>query len=85
MTTHLPPRADLNIGPDTAKKLTLIDSIDDGEVIAEALEVAVLALVDIAGADPQRPTIARPSKLAKRALDRLMDMLETEVERQPSS
>mgnify|MGYP001569181488 CR=1 FL=1 len=74
-------RDDLNISPSTAELLGHIDSQDDGDIIAQALETAVLALVDITGRDPLRPTVARPAKLASRAVERVLSILEeTETE-----
>ena len=42
---------------------------EDGDVLAQALESALLALVDITGDDPNRPAVSRPGKVAKRALE----------------
>lgn len=72
----IPPREELNIGPRTAELLALIDAVDDGDSLADALEAALLALTDISGDDPNRPTIAQPSKLARRVIARVTEILE---------
>ncbi len=62
----------------TAELLTAVDLQDDGEIIAEALQVAMLTLIDITGEDPNRPAVARPAKLARRALERIIEILEND-------
>lgn len=78
MTTQpvLPSREELNIGPRTAELLALVDAVEDGDTIAQALEAALLALTDITGDDPNRPTIAQPAKLARRVIARVTEILE---------
>ena len=73
---HLPTRGDLNISAATGELLALIDEVEDGDAIAQALEAAMLALVDISGDDPNRPKVSRPGKVAKRAIVRVTEMLE---------
>lgn len=76
------PREELNISPSTAELLESIDAIDDGDDVAQALEMALLALVDIGGRDLNRPKVASPTKLANRALSRIQAFIEMTIERQ---
>jgi hypothetical protein len=71
-------RPDLNISATTAELLELVDVQDDGDVIAQGLEAALLALVDITGDDPNRPMVSRPGKVARRAIARIREILESE-------
>lgn len=76
------PRDELNIGAGTAELLELVDLLDDGDDVAQALEMALLALVDISGRDYVRPKVASPTKLANRALSRIQAFIELTVENQ---
>lgn len=77
-TPILPSRDELNISARTAEILGVIDDCEDGDIVASALEAAVLALVDISGDDPNRPAIAQAPKLARRSLTRVLEILESE-------
>lgn len=77
---YFPAREELNISTATGELLALVDRVDDGDAIAQVLEATLLALVDISGQDPVRPTISRPSKLARRVLERAMAALEEAAE-----
>ena len=79
---HFPPRAELNISTATGELLALIDKVDDGDAIAQVLESTILALVDISGQDPNRPAVSRPTKVARRAIERAMAALEEAIETQ---
>lgn len=76
------PRDELNISSETAELLELVDVLDDGDDVAQALEMALLALVDIAGRDGNRPKVASPTKLANRALARIQAFIELTIENQ---
>lgn len=79
------PRDELNISPSTAELLELVDVVNDGDDVAQALEMALLALVDISGRDANRPKVASPTKLANRALSRIQAFIELTVENQAAS
>lgn len=76
------PREELTISQSTAELLELVDLVDDGDDIAQALEVALLALVDISGSDPLRVQKAVDTKIARRTLDRLRKFLETAAQKE---
>jgi hypothetical protein len=64
--------------PAYAHVKALIDDTTDGDLLAAALENVMLALSDIAGLDADRPTVNRPGKVARRAYQRAVDILEEE-------
>lgn len=79
---HFPAREELNISTATGELLALVDKVEDGDELAKVLEAALLALVDISGEDPNRPTTNRPTKLARRVIERCQSMMEEAIESQ---
>ena len=59
-----------------------LDVIDDGDALADMLERALMALVDICGSDPARPRVATPTKTARRALTAISRTMDEIIDQQ---
>lgn len=90
MTTHAPPpRDELVADASTFELLSLLDQllesdIEDAEMselLADLLEIAMLALVDVSGTDTKRSQRGKnpPSKVARRVINRLTEAMEVSL------